>query len=150
METAQPSACANCQRLQAQVETLQAEMAQLREQLAAARKDSSTSSKPPSSDIVKPPKPATSGDAAQRSLGGQPGHPQHDREPFPAGQVSPFQEHTLDVCPGCGGPLRRNGSNALVVQQVDVARPPLVVEQHTSPEYGWDHCRRPYTAPLPG
>jgi transposase len=150
METANRSACANCQRLQAQVQTLQAELAQLREQLAAARKDSSTSSKPPSSDIVKPPKPATGPEAAQRSIGGQPGHPKHDREPFPAEQVSHFQEHPLDVCPCCGGPLRRNGTFTKVVQQVDVTRPPLVVEQHTSPEYWCDHCRRPYTAPMPG
>src|SRR5262245_22379994 len=68
--------CGDCQRLQAQVEALEslvvslrAEATLLREQLAAARQGTSTSSKPPSSDIVKPPKPAPrqgrpSGDAA--------------------------------------------------------------------------------------
>jgi transposase len=146
--------CANCQRLQAQVETLQAkvdaflaEAASLREQLAAARKDSSTSSKPPSSDIVKPKSPLP--DGARRTIGGQPGHPKHDREPFPAEQVSHFEEHTLDACPGCGGPLRRNGDFAQVVQQVDVEKPPLVIEQHVSPEYWCDHCQKPYKAPMP-
>src|SRR5215471_3015950 len=81
--------CAQCQRLQAQVEALQAqvdallaEVAALREQLAVARKDSSTSSKPPSSDIVKP-KPPPRPDGAPRSIGGQPGHPKHERPPFP-------------------------------------------------------------------
>ena len=56
--------CANCQRLQAEVDDLRAQLValqavveQLRKQLAAALKDSSNSSKPPSSDIVKPPKP---------------------------------------------------------------------------------------------
>ena len=148
METTNRPVCASCQRLQAQVDALQAEMAQLREQLAAARKDSSTSSKPPSSDIVKP-KPAAEGDAAKRSRGGQPGHPKHDREPFPPGQVTHFEEHTLAVCPCCGGPLRRNGPCAKVVQQVDIAKPPLVIEQHTSPEYWCDHCQKPYKAPMP-
>jgi transposase len=130
------------------VEAQQTEIALLRELLAAARKDSSTSSKPPSSDIVKP-KPAGDADAAKRSIGGQPGHPKHDREPFPAEQVTLFAEHTLDVCPCCGGPLRRNGHEASVVQQVDVEKPPLVIEQHTSPEYWCDHCQKPYKAPMP-
>jgi len=103
MESANRSGCAGCQRLQAQVEALQAEVAQLRELLAAARKDSSTSSRPPSSDIVKPPKPPAGDGAAKRSIGGQPGHPRHDREPFPPEQVSRFQEHTLEQCPCCGG-----------------------------------------------
>ena len=55
--------CANCQRLQAEVDALrhlvalQATVEQLQKQLAAALKNSSNSSKPPSSDIVKPPKP---------------------------------------------------------------------------------------------
>ena len=40
-----------------QVQELQTTVQRLQEQLAAARKDSSTSSKPPSSDIVKPPRP---------------------------------------------------------------------------------------------
>jgi transposase len=148
MEKANRSTCASCQRLQAQVERLQAEMAQLREQLAAARKDSSTSSKPPSSDIVKP-KPARPGDTAKRSIGGQPGHPKHEREPFPPGQVTHFEAHTLDECPCCGGPLRRNAHFAKVVQQVDVEKTPLVIEQHTAPEYWCDQCRKLFKAPLP-
>lgn len=148
METASNSPCARCQRLQAHVDAQQAEIAQLRQLLAAARKDSSTSSKPPSSDIVKP-KPAQDGDAAKRSIGGQPGHPKHDREPFPPQQVTHFEEHTLDVCPCCGGPLRRNGHFGKVVQQVDVQSPPLTIEQHTSPEYWCDHCRKPYRAAMP-
>ena len=57
MAEAATNACAGCQRLQEQLEQLQAAVARLEEQLAAARKDSSTSSKPPSSDIVKPPPP---------------------------------------------------------------------------------------------
>ena len=155
MKTNARMPCAQCQRLQAQVEALQAqvdallaEVAALREQLAAARKDSSTSSKPPSSDIVKP-KPPPRPDGAPRSIGGQPGHPKHARPPFPPEQVSHFEEHTLDACPSCGGPLRRNGDCAQVVQQVDIEKPLLVIEQHTSPEYWCDRCARGYKAPMP-
>src|SRR5262245_37042353 len=82
--------CANCQRLQAEVDALRGELealravvAQLPRQLAAALKDSSNSSKPPSSDIVKPPKPPPPPGQQRRKPGGQPGHPAHQRVPFP-------------------------------------------------------------------
>src|SRR5215471_14292314 len=146
--------CRQCQRLQAQVDALQArvitllaEVRQLREQLAAAQKNSSTSSKPPSSDIVKPP-PANDSSGPRRA-GGQPGHPKHERAPFPSEQVSHFEEHLLQVCPCCGGGLRRNGHLARVVQQVDITKPPLTIEQHTSPEYWCVRCQKAYKAPLP-
>src|SRR5919201_5460855 len=94
--------CRQCQRLQAQVNALQArvdtllgEVTRLREQLAAAQKNSSTSSKPPSSDLVKRPPPHEA--PSPRLVGGQPGHPKHEREPFPPEQVSHFEEHRLQA-----------------------------------------------------
>ena len=146
--------CPDCQRLQAQLDELRAVVERLQAQLASARKNSATSSKPPSSDLVKPPKPtAATGDGGTdgkpRRLGGQPGHQQHLRAPFPAAQVTAFAEHTLAACPHCGGPLRHNGGCARVVQQVDVERPPLRVEQHTCPEYWCDGCNHSARAPLP-
>ena len=163
MADAVANPCAGCQRLQAQVdqqraqleaqgaqlEQLQAAVARLQEQLAAARKDSSTSSKPPSSDLVKPPLPALPPGQDQRQRGGQVGHPKHERALFPPEQVEHFYEHTLGACPCCGGPLRRNGGLALVVQQVDVAPAQLTVAQHTCPEYWCVRCERAYKAALP-
>jgi transposase len=155
--------CPQCERLRrrleqlepqleaqaAQLKSLQSEMVCLREKLAAAQKDSSTSSKPPSSDIVKPP-PATSVEGSQpRKIGGQPCHPKHEREPFPPEQVTHFEEHLLEACPCCGGRLRRNGHLARVVQQIDIERPPLTVEQHTSPEYWCERCQQSFKAPMP-
>jgi transposase len=58
-------------------------------------------------------------------------------------------EHTLDACPCCSGPLRRNGHLARVVQQVDFGPPPLTVEEHTSPGYWCDGCQRPFNASMP-
>jgi transposase len=140
--------CPGCQRLQTQLDALQATVARLEEQLAAARKDSSTSSKPPSSDIVKPAPPPPPGQDKRRR-GGQPGHPKHERAPFPAEQVSHCFEHPLHSCPCCGGPLRRNGGLALVVRQVDLAPAPLTVQQHTCPEYWCCACAKSYKADLP-
>jgi transposase len=155
MELAATTPCITCEQLQArldatqsQVDALRGEVATLREQLAAARKNSSTSSKPPSSDIVKP-KPPGETDGSKRSIGGQPGHPKHEREPFPPEQVTLFEEHSLQVCPCCGGELRRNGSLARITQQVDVVQPPLTIEQHTFPEYWCAACEKPVRAPLP-
>ena len=103
------SSCANCQRLQAQVEALsatvaqlQASLARLESQLAAARKDSTTSSKPPSSDIVKPPPPPPPAGQDKRRRGGQPGHPKHERALFPPERPCPSRQgRECKVLSGC-------------------------------------------------
>lgn len=143
------STCPQCQTLAAEVVALKRENAQLRDQLAAARKNSSTSSKPPSSDLVKPKPPGVDGDERQRKIGGQPGHPLHERQPFSPAEVTLFQTHELEVCPRCGGEVQRNGLLERVVQQVDIQDVPLTIEQHTCPEYWCVHCQRPCWAPLP-
>ena len=89
------------------------------------------------------------GPSGPRAAGGQPGHPKHEREPFPPEQVTHFEEHLLDACPCCGGRLRRNGPFACIVQQIDIARPPLTIEQHTSPEYWCARCQRAFKAAMP-
>src|SRR5881398_2731581 len=153
-----PTACANCQRLQAQVEALnatvaqlQATLAQVQAQLAAARKDSSTSSKPPSSDIVKPPKPPPPQGQDKRRIGGQPGHPKHDRVAFPAESINGGAfDHRLDSCPSCGQDLTPALTIApRVVQQVDIVEVPLSIQEHRS-HPGWcPRCQKMYEAPLP-
>src|SRR5437762_2877150 len=89
--------CPQCQRwqqrfgvLEAEIRTLRAEVGRLQEKLAAAQKNSSTSSKPPSSDLVKPPGPAAGEGSGPRSAGGQPGHLKHQREPFAPEQITHF------------------------------------------------------------
>jgi transposase len=140
--------CPQCQVLATKVAALEAELGRVRQQLAAAKKNSVTSSKPPSSDIVKP-KPPERPDGQKRSIGGQPGHDRHERVPFPPEQVTGFETHTLEACPGCGGALRLNPTHPRVVQQVDIEKTPLTIEQHTCPEYWCDHCQMSCWAPLP-
>jgi transposase len=150
--------CPNCQRLQAQLddlraqlEDLQAAFARQQEQLAAARKDSSTSSKPPSSDLVKPPKPPPPEGQDRRQIGGQPGHPKHERPAFPPEALNggAFDYH-LETCPACGHDLQPTPTLPLrVVQQVDLAEVPLRIEEHRA-HPGWcPCCRKLYEAPLP-
>ncbi len=74
--------------LKARITELETENAQLRAEVARLKKNSSTSSKPPSSDIVKPPKPKPPvGKRRKRKRGGQAGHSRHERKPFPPEQV---------------------------------------------------------------
>jgi len=156
MSKARQSKCGRCQvleakltKLQTELVKLQTELVRLREELAAAKKDSATSSKPPSSDIVKPqPSNAPEGEP-KRTIGGQPGHPMHQRELLPPEQVTDFHTHMLDACPHCGGEVEPNGSVAKVVQQIDITQTPLTIEQHTCPEYWCRHCHKTCQAPLP-
>ena len=144
--------CANCQRLQAEVDALrvqlaalQATVAQLQKQLAAARKDSSTSSKPPSSDIVKPPKPQPPPGQERRQPGGQPGHPTHQRELFPPEMLtSTPTDYVLDACPACGGHLVvTDAEPSPSSSSRSTSRPPRWRSTSTAVIPGWcAHCRQ--------
>jgi transposase len=150
--------CPNCQRFQARVDALEAELAALKDvvarlgqQLAAARKDSSTSSKPPSSDLVKPPKPPPPEGQDKRRIGGQPGHPKHERVAFPPEAINGGSfDHRLDSCPACGHDLEPALAIApRVIQQVDIREVPLTIQEHRG-HSGWCPCgQRMYEAPLP-
>jgi transposase len=158
MSVTDPAPCTNCLRLQARVDALEAELAALKEvvaqlaqQLAAAHKDSSTSSKPPSSDIVKPPKPPPPQGQDKRRIGGQPGHPKHERAAFPPEAINGGSfDHRIDFCPGCGHDLLPALTlPPRVVQQVDVREVPLSIEEHRS-HPGWcPHCQKMHQAPFP-
>jgi transposase len=161
-ETTHP--CSKCQRLQAQLDALQAQFEsqqaqlktlqvtinQLQAQLAAARKNSSTSSKPPSSDIVKPPKPPPPEGQDQRRIGGQPGHPKHERDLFPPDQVNGgSHDYFLDLCPSCGHGLHPTTDAPRVVQQIEIQEVPLSIEAHRSHPAWCPHCQKRRYATLP-
>ncbi len=127
--------------LVAQVERLEAENARL-------KKNSSTSSKPPSSDIVKPKKSSDKG-GKKRKRGGQPGHDQHLRSPFPPEAINDFLPYTLDCCPDCGGTLVPSRHAPEVLQQVEIVACPTRVTEHQGLAYWCPHCRKLHYAPLP-
>ncbi len=129
MAKRQAKSCFGCRRLQQQLDVLQAKVVRLEEPLAAAHKNSATSSKPPSSDIVKPPRP-TAPDGRPRSPGGQPGHTKHDRTSFPPEQIQASFDYRMEVCPDCGHELRPSGFGPRIVQQVDLEVVPLRIEEH--------------------
>jgi len=83
--------------LENQIAELTAQVARLTEQVARLSKNSTNSSKPPSSDIVKPPKPEAS--PGPRKRGGQAGHAGVHRPPFRADQIDRVEERHPPRCP---------------------------------------------------
>jgi len=62
-------------------------------------KNSSNSSKPPSSDITKP--NGKKRGKGKRRIGGQPGHPKHERPSFSEEEIDRFHDYRLTACPHC-------------------------------------------------
>ena len=77
------------------IERLQQRVLELELALARAQKDSSNSSKPPSGDLVKPPKPKAGGKRKPPKRGGQPGHKRHLRDPLPPERVDEWFTYEL-------------------------------------------------------
>ena len=163
MKLPETSHCANCEKMTERLAKLEGkfleamermakleeENASLKQRLAAALKNSATSSKPPSSDIVKPPKPSAQAAEGQRSPGGQPGHPGHFRDLFPSEQVAAPTLHRLSVCPECGGALQETGQAPRIIQQIEIIPLTTRVAEHQSFTSWCPHCQRTFAAPLP-
>lgn len=125
--------------LKRQIAALLQRIQQLEEENARLKKNSGNSSKPPSSDLVKPPKePQHPG--KKRNLGAQPGHGKCTRQPFAPDQVNEVIEYEL------------NDSDALrwepldhwsVIQQITLPAQRYVVTEHRA-----RHYRNPVTGTI--
>jgi len=138
-------------QLQARVATLEAENARLVAQLAAARKHSGNSSKPPSSDIVKP-KGQRRKKKSQRRIGGQKGHPRHERPAFAPEQVDQRIAYRLRHCPV--DPSHRiipaeGQAHQWTLQQVELVEKPFQVCEHTAYSIWCYDCGCYHQASLP-
>jgi transposase len=138
-------------QLQARVAELEAENAGLIAQLAAARKHSGNSSKPPSSDIVKPPGKRRQA-KSKRRIGGQPGHPKHQRPAFAPDQVDQRIPYRLRQCPV--NPAHRitpaeGPEHQRILQQVELVDQPFRVIEHTAYSLWCEDCHGYHQAPLP-
>ena len=124
---------------------LRAELAASQSKLAAAKKNSGNSSKPPSSDIVKPPRPKGK---KKRKQGGQPGHPLHQRPPFEADQIDDTIDYTLSGCPDCGGHVELSTEPPRVIQQVELVVKPIEVVEHRGLAYWCAKCQKTHYAAI--
>jgi transposase len=133
--------------LKAENAQLRQENALLREALAIQKKNSRNSSKPPSSDIVKPPKEQRK--KGKRKIGAQKGHEQHWRQPFQATQVDATVRLSLKACPGCGGELQIVEGEVKKHQQVELLEKPFLVTEYEQSRYWCAHCQCHHEAEVP-
>jgi transposase len=133
---------------QLRIAELEKKVEELTAQVARLSKNSSNSSKPPSSDIVKPPKPPTP-DGDRRHIGGQPGHARHERTPFDPSRITSVIDYRPDCCPDCGTRLRNSSRPPSTLQQVELPETPLVVTEHRAHAAWCPHCRRTHYSALP-
>ncbi len=124
-----------------------AKIAALEEQIAQLSKNSSTSSKPPSSDIVKPPK-TKSGNTGK--CGGQKGHKGFWRELFKSEDVDEIKEYRLSECPDCKIPLTQEHQTPPWVHQTAELPEKLThVTEHRQCGYECPQCHRQLYGELP-
>jgi transposase len=148
MDATDLHSCPHCESLRLQVAALLQRVATLEAQLAAARKNSGNSSKPPSSDIAKPPRPALP-KGQKRKRGGQPGHPRHVRPPFAPEEIDDRIDYRLSVCPNCGGKLSPAEAAPRILQQVEIIANPIQVTEHRGLACFCPRCQKTHYAPLP-
>lgn len=135
--------------LQKEIARMQKRLAELESKLAKLGKNSSTSSKPPSSDIVKPPKTQKPNSNEKRKPGGQPRHPKHVRQPFKPEEVDKVWDYTLDACPDCGGSLCSSDKAPKVIQQVEIIEKPVRLDEHRGLPYWCENCQKVHYGKLP-
>ena len=119
------------------------------EKIAQLEKNSRNSSKPPSSDIVKPPKPKDKDRRRKKKIGGQNGHKQNLRTPFASDQIDETVELKLESCPKCGGELEPTAEPPKKHQQVELVAKPFIVTEYQQVQYWCETCQCHHTAKLP-
>jgi transposase len=127
---------------------LEAQLKVALDKIAALEKNSNTSSKPPSSDIVKPPKPKKDKER-RRKIGAQKGHKQHKRQLFTADQIDKTIELKLETCPKCKGNLTPSKKPAKVHQQVELNERTFTITEYQRLIYHCEHCQCNRIAKLP-
>jgi len=133
------------EQLAKQVIDLQKLVEELREEIARLKKNSSNSSKPPSSDIVKPPKkPGKTG--KKRKRGGQRGHKKSSRQPFESEQVDEVIEYEFRDKDAVG---LRPLDEWFVIQQIQLPEKMYKVIEHRARKYLDPVTGKIHLAPIP-
>src|SRR5215469_1535084 len=117
-------------------------IALLESKVAMLKKNSGNSSKPPSSDIVKPPKPKDkNGKEINRKQGAQPGHKQHLRKPIAPELVDEIVKLELQNCPDCGHKLDLKKAEPKTFQQIELVAKPVIVTEYQQLIYWCKKCQ---------
>ena len=142
--------CQNCEKLSGKVAGLEARLAELEAALTKAKKHSGNSSKPPSSDIVNPPKKQPKKDRGKkRKQGGQRGHKRHERPAFNREDINHFWDYFYEDCPDCGHHLNMADAPPRLIQQVEIEEKPISVDEHRAVAQWCERCQKMHYAPFP-
>ena len=134
--------------LEATHTAMSTENQRLKEQLAAAQKHSGNSSKPPSSDLVKPPRRPRG--KSRRRRGAQKGHPAQERPAFAPEQIQVRQAYHLSRCPvNPSHRLRKDEGVHQILQQVELVDQPFVITEHMAYECWCEDCHQYHHAEIP-
>ncbi len=139
-------------RLLSVVEEQAQRIEELELQVARMQRTSATSSKPPSSDITKPPKGGGPGRGKnKRKPGGQKGHKKHQRELFKPDEVDDHWQYTLDEADGLELIAEDDPDEDAwrVVQQIEWTGRALRIVEHRARRYRCVYTNRIVVAPLP-
>ena len=127
------------------VRQLEQENQMLKEKIATLERNSTNSSKPPSSDIVKPIKPAMDSEEKLKP-GGQPGHRKFQRQPFTQEQIDKVIEYELDEKDAVGLTVL---DEWLVIQQIELPEKMYYVTEHRARKYLDPVTGKIHIAPMP-
>ena len=132
---------------QKEIEALKWLVKELSEKIARLEKNSTTSSKPPSSDITKPPK-KEGVEGGKRKQGAQKGHKKHERTLFPPEHIDKIIVHEVSHCPCCGSHLKPVKGNAQTRQQIELVTKPYQITEHQYKQYWCENCQAYHSAPI--
>jgi len=135
-----------------EIKKLQNQIKSLEQAITKLSKDSSTSHKPPSSDITKPPKEKKNPNDSEKKnkIGGQQGHPKHERELFPSEAVDHPHTYEVSLCPDCAGEnLMLLDEPPRILQQVELQPILFEVTEHRSYAYYCMDCDQVHYAEFP-
>jgi transposase len=133
--------------LRAEIADLKAQLKAALEKIAALEKNSQTSHKPPSTDIVKPPKQKRK---KKRKIGAQKGHKQHLRTHFPPEKVDVIVDlhPVFKTCPECNDNLVPSTKPPKIMQQIEIPERLISVTEFRRHTSSCGRCLASYTAPL--
>lgn len=118
----------------------------LESEIAALKKNSSNSSKPPSSDIVKPPKAGPRPKKGKkRKKGAQAGHKRHERKPIPPEKIDRYEYHEMKLDPREWRAL----DEWETLQQIEMKVAPVEVIEHWARRYQHKESGEIVTASFP-
>jgi len=140
--------------LEKRVAELKAQLKAALEKIAVHEKNSANSSKPPSSDIVKPPKDKPTVDPKtkrkiKRKKGAQKGHKPNLRKPLAPELIDEIVKLELTACPDCGHKLDLSKTAPKITQQIELVEKPFFVTEYQQLMYWCKKCQCHHYVALP-